>query len=149
MPGGGYTGGMPPSPRTTDDAVERALRDFFAADAPAGLAAAWLFGSQARGTAGPGSDVDVAVLFEEEPPPGLDGLGLRLEGDIERRLGRTVQLVVMNRAPVDLVHRVMRDGRLLAEPNRSRRIAFEVRARNEFFDLEPIRRLYRRQAGAR
>jgi predicted nucleotidyltransferase len=140
---------MSPSPRTADAEVERALRDFFSTDEASGIAAAWLFGSQARGTVGPASDVDVAVLFEDEPPPGLEGLGLRLEGEIERRLGRPVQVVVMNRAPVDLVHRVLRDGRLLAERNRSRRIAFEVRARNEYFDLEPILRRYRRQAAPR
>ena len=156
---GGYTGDrgniadggdMPLGPRTPDGEIERALRDFFAGEgAPGGIAAAWLFGSQARGTAGRESDVDVGVLYEEEPPPGLAGLGLRLEGEIERRLGRPVQLVVMNRAPVDLVHRVLRNGRLLAERNRSRRIAFEVRARNEFWDLEPILRRYRRQEGFR
>jgi hypothetical protein len=42
------------------------------------------------------------------------------------------------------VHRVLRDGVLVCEPNRSARIRFEVRLRNEYFDMEPIRKLYRR-----
>ena len=37
-----------------------------------------------------------------------------------------------------------RDGRLVVDRDRSRRIAFEVLARNEYFDLEPVRREYRR-----
>jgi predicted nucleotidyltransferase len=126
-------------------AIERQLRDFFAARGEAEkIAAAYLFGSVARGTAGPRSDVDVGVLYEEDPPHTLAGLGLDLEGDLERLLGLPVQVVVLNRAPVDLVVRVLRDGRLLLDRDRSRRIRFEVRSRNEFWDLEPVLRLYRR-----
>jgi hypothetical protein len=39
---------------------------------------------------------------------------------------------------------VLTDGRLVSGRNRSALIRFEVRARNEYFDLEPILRLYRR-----
>jgi hypothetical protein len=48
---------------------------------------------------------------------------------------------------VDLAHRVLRDGLLLLERDRSARIRFEVRARNEYFDLLPHLRRYRRKAG--
>jgi hypothetical protein len=51
---------------------------------------------------------------------------------------------VLNYAPVDLIVRVLRDGKLLVDRDRSRRIQFEVRSRNEFWDLEPYLRLYRR-----
>jgi hypothetical protein len=64
--------------------------------------------------------------------------------ELEALLGRPVDLVVLNTAPVDLVHRVMRDGRLLLQPDPSARIAFEVRARNEYFDLLPLLRRHRR-----
>jgi hypothetical protein len=59
-----------------------------------------------------------------------------------------VQLIVMNSAPVDLVHRILRDGVLLVEHDKSARIAFEVRARNDFFDLLPALQQYRRTVGA-
>jgi uncharacterized protein len=55
-----------------------------------------------------------------------------------------VQVVVLNRASPDLVHRVLRDGRLVLDHDRSARIRFEVRSRNEYFDMAPIRALYRR-----
>ena len=108
-----------------------------------GVAAAWLFGSVARGTARPDSDVDVAILTEGSPSRGLDGLHLDMEGEIERTLGLPTNLVVLNRAPVDLAHRVLRDGMLLCEPDRSARIRFEVRARNEYWDLLPYLEEYR------
>ena len=39
--------------------------------------------------------------------------------------------------------RVLRDGLLVFEGDRAVRIRFEVRTRNEAFDLEPILRAYR------
>jgi predicted nucleotidyltransferase len=122
--------------------VERALHEFFAQKQP-GVVAAYLFGSVARGTARAGSDVDVAVLCAGEPPASLAGLPLDLEAELERLLGIPVQVVVLNRAPVDLVHRVLRDGALLIDRDPSARIRFEVKARNEFFDLQPILARYR------
>jgi len=112
------------------------------------VACAYLFGSVARGEAGPGSDVDVAVLLGAPPPATLQGAGFRLEGDLERALGRPVDLVVLNRAPVDLVHRVLHDGVLVFEADRSARVRFEVRARNQYFDLRPILDRYRRAGEA-
>ena len=50
---------------------------------------------------------------------------------------------VLNDAPVDLRARVLRDGRLILDHDRSARIAFEVRTRNEAFDLAPILAAYR------
>ena len=104
----------------------------------------YLFGSVARGEAGPDSDVDIGVLFSAEPAPTLDSPPLDLEGELERRLGRRVQVVALNRASADLVHRVLRDGKLVLDREPAARIRFEVRRRNEYFDLAPIRRLYRR-----
>ncbi len=62
------------------------------------LVAAWLFGSHARGDAGPTSDVDVAVLYDEPPPPTLDGLAVELQGSLEAAVRAPVDLVVLNEA---------------------------------------------------
>jgi predicted nucleotidyltransferase len=135
---------MLPSDR---DATLSAIRAFFATP-PAGTAAVYLFGSVARAESAAGSDVDVAILFDQDPPRTLQGLHLGVADELQRTLGRRVDLIILNRAPADLVHRVLRDGILVCEPSRSARIRFEVRLRNEYFDLEPIRALYRR-TGAR
>ena len=128
----------------TSGDVEPILRDFFAAQTGE-IIAAYLFGSVARGTSGARSDVDVAVLSATTPPATLEGLPLDLADRIERLVKHPVQVVVLNTAPADLVHRVLRDGVLLLDRDPSARIRFEVRARNEFFDLQPIRDLYRRR----
>jgi predicted nucleotidyltransferase len=130
--------------------VEKELREILNERAAAeGIAAAWLFGSVARGTARPDSDVDVGVLYRKTPPLTFEGLCLDLEGDLERALRLPVQLVVLNRAPVDLIVRVLRDGKLLVDLDRSKRIQFEVDSRNEFWDLEPYLKLYRQGTARR
>ena len=109
------------------------------------LVAAYLFGSVARGTDSSNSDIDVGILLRTAPSSGLNDLRFELEGHLERALGRRTQVVILNNAPPDLLHRVLRDGRLLVERDRAARIRFEVRARNEYFDLLPILKRYRRR----
>lgn len=124
--------------------IEQRLRDLFATEDDQ-LIAAYLFGSVARGTAGARSDLDVAVLYAAAPPATLEGLPVDLEHRLERLSGRPVQVIVLNTAPAGLVHRVLRDGVLLLDRDPSARIRFEVRARNEFFDLQPLVARYRRR----
>jgi predicted nucleotidyltransferase len=112
------------------------------------IVAAYVFGSVGRGTARDDSDVDVAILLEEDPPRTLDGLGLDLAVRLQEVLSRRVDLVVVNRAPLDLIHRVLRDGVLVFEADRSMRIRFEVRARRQYLDMLPYLREYRRQSSA-
>jgi predicted nucleotidyltransferase len=123
--------------------IEARLRSFFEADAR-GAIAAYLFGSVARGEAGPSSDVDLGVLFATDPPATLEAPQFTLEAELERVLHAPVQVVALNRAAADLVHRVLRDGRLVLDRDRAARIRFEVKSRNEYFDMAPIRALYRR-----
>jgi predicted nucleotidyltransferase len=108
-----------------------------------GVVAVYLFGSTARGTDTASSDVDVAVLFERTPDARLNGPRLTLEGELERTLGRPVDLVVLNTAPVDLRIRVLRAQHLVLDRDPRARIAFEVRTRNEAFDMAPILESYR------
>ena len=123
--------------------VEARLRAFFEAD-PRGAIAVCLFGSVARSEARADSDIDVGILFEAESPPTLEAPQFALEGALERLLRAPVQVVALNRAPADLVHRVLRDGRLILDRDRSARIRFEVRSRNQYFDMAQVRALYRR-----
>ena len=97
----------------------------------------------------PDSDVDVAVLYRHTPAATFNALPLRLEEEVERLLRRTTQVVVLNRASPDLRARVLRDGVLLLDRDPSFRIRFEVRTRNEWFDILPMLREYRRVKKAR
>jgi predicted nucleotidyltransferase len=124
------------------DPIETALRDFFRGR-PA-FVAVYLFGSQARGRARPDSDVDLGLLFATPPDPTLLAQPYELEAELSQRLGHHVTCTILNTAPPDLVHRVLRDGIIVAETDKPRRIAFEVKLRNEYFDLLPRLRQYRK-----
>jgi len=120
------------------------LVEFFRHCTETDLVTAWLFGSFGRGDARPDSDVDVAILYRQAPAATFDALPLRLEEEVERLLRRTTQVVVLNRASPDLRARVLRDGVLLLDRDPPFRIHFEVQTRNEWFDILPMLREYRR-----
>ncbi len=122
------------------ESVRRGLQDD-----PA-VVAAWVFGSVARGEARDGSDVDIALLLTSPRPHGLDPDAARLTGLLEKQIHLPVDLVVVNHAGADLVHRVMRDGELVIDADPRQRVAFEVRLRNEYFDLKPYLDEYRAAA---
>lgn len=122
---------------------ERVTEELAAADDR--IAAVYLYGSVARGTDSSNSDIDIGILLRTAPSGELNDLRFTLEGDLERVLGQRTQVIVLNDAPPDLLHRVLRDGRLLVDRDRAARIRFEVRARNEYFDLVPILKRYRRR----
>jgi len=97
-----------------------------------------LFGCRARGDANAASDVDLAILLTEKPTS-YDDSPFELAGELESLLHHRVDEVVLNGADPDLIHRVLREGELLVENDRSARIRFEVRARNDYFDMLPYR----------
>ncbi|MEM1416075.1 MAG: nucleotidyltransferase domain-containing protein [Myxococcota bacterium] len=109
-----------------------------------GVSAAYLFGSRARGTERPTSDVDVGVLFAQPRARGLVGLPTELEAALGEALSLPVQVIDLERASPDLVHRVLRDGILVSEADPSARVRFEVKRRNEYFDVLPHLERYRR-----
>lgn len=100
---------------------------------------AYLFGSHARGQAQPHSDVDVAVYIDEGRAEDT-GYGYRanLTTDLMAGLGfNDVDVVVLNRAPPLLYHRVLRDGvRLLARDLRATTTR-EGRAVSRYCDFVP------------
>jgi predicted nucleotidyltransferase len=121
-------------------AIEALLREFLASVAEREeIAAAYLFGSVARGTAGPGSDVGLGVLYSEA----MLWNESELAREIKELLGFPIQLVVLNEAWPELIIRIFRESRLLLEKNRSQRVQFEVQSRNEYWDFEPNLLLYR------
>lgn len=79
------------------------------ADEP--VAFAYLFGSHARGTATPRSDVDVAVHLVEDAEVDTLDLRLHLAGVLEGAIGvGPVEVVVLDEAPLALAGRVREHG---------------------------------------
>lgn len=100
----------------------------------------YLFGSRIDGSARPTSDLDVAVLVD-------GGLGLleqvQLADEIRLVCGvPEVDLVVLDRASLELRAHVVRTGRCIFSRDETRRVGFEVRTLLEYLDFEPtLRRL--------
>ena len=96
---------------------------------------ALLFGSQARGTAHAGSDVDVAI--ESARPLTHLELG-DLIGRLESACGAQVDLVLLNEAPPALAYRIVDEGILIvvkdADALRQRR----HRAILDYLDFRPM-----------
>ena len=105
------------------------------ADAP--VVFAYLFGSRATGAAGPGSDVDVAVLFDDSVRSEERlRLVLRLGRRFEQRLRTEVDLVALNDAPLRLVGRVLATRQTLYCADESARVRYETTMRPLVFDFE-------------
>ncbi len=107
---------------------------------------AYLYGSYARGTAGPLSDVDVAVLLEGAPDARerfqarLDVTGAGME-ILERD---DVDVAVLNEAPLALAFRVIYDGVLLHARSRAARRDYVARITIEYLDFQPCLALWER-----
>jgi|SRR6478672_2635126 len=82
-----------------------------------GVQSASIFGSVARGDAGPDSDIDVVVRLSEDFSQGGFDYFARLE-DLQRRLS------AMLGCRVDVIEEPVRKPRLQAEINRDRALAF-------------------------
>jgi predicted nucleotidyltransferase len=99
---------------------------------------AYLFGSAAVGHDRPDSDVDMAVYLDPSAAPDqhLD-LQLDLGGRLERaaRAG-SIDLVVMNEAPIALLGRILRDRGALYSRDEPTRVRFESRTFREFCDFD-------------
>ena len=87
----------------------------------------------------------MAVYYRDPPSSTLDSAPARLEADLAREFGREVQVVDLARAAPDLVFRVLRDKLVLLDRDKSLRIRFEVRSRNEFWDLEHVLDIVRKK----
>lgn len=105
------------------------------------VVAAYLFGSQARGAPGPLSDIDLAVWAHPE----LDrrerwSLHEGLTGKAADALGTdAVQVVILNDAPPLLAHRVLREGRRLADADPTLRVRLETSAIVRYLDTLALR----------
>jgi predicted nucleotidyltransferase len=123
------------------------LRDLLASSDE--IDCAWLFGSVARGEAGPLSDVDVAVLLNAKvPPEARMDIAAALVEKLESRCDR-VDLVLLDEVSPALQHSVIREGLLLVERDADRRVTFEVRAIQEYLDFQYLSAIYDRELIAR
>jgi predicted nucleotidyltransferase len=124
---------------TLDARQRRTLADLFEREPD--VVAAYLFGSHARGEAGPLSDIDLAVWLDDSQDARQRlRRRLALTARVASLLGTDeVELVVLNGAPPLLAQRVIRDGERLAERSARERIRLETEAVIRYLDTIPLR----------
>ena len=96
-----------------------------------------LFGSTARGKAGPRSDVDIGVLLDPDTPDARN----QVEYEIGRAVGdREVDVIFLKDAPPLLRFEIARDGVVLRQDEDGLWTDFKTRAMIDWWDWEPIAR---------
>jgi uncharacterized protein len=108
------------------DQVDQRIAEAIEALQDLGAVFAYLHGSRASGTTGPDSDVDIAAYFDGRPPEAFQVL-----------LPAGVDLVVLNRAPLELAGRIALDGKLLFERDSRARVVWEATTRKIYLDELP------------
>jgi predicted nucleotidyltransferase len=112
------------------------------------IAAAYQFGSTARGQEGPLSDLDIAILVDDKRAPStldLLRIELLLAYELQRQLAVSeVDLINLNRQRVPLQYSVLRTGRLIYEADAQYRIHFVQKVIQAYLDFEPTLKLISR-----
>ena len=96
---------------------------------------AYIFGSEAKGTSGLLSDIDIAVFVHEgvSKAERFD-LRLRLSSELSAVMSRPVDLVVLNDSPVQLSYEIIRHGKLIFCSDNSTRVDLEVAILSRYLD---------------
>ncbi|MDR3655787.1 MAG: nucleotidyltransferase domain-containing protein [Mycobacterium sp.] len=115
------------------DRVDERVEEAIEALRHRGAVFAYLHGSRAAGTSRTDSDVDIAAYFDEQAPEAFEVV-----------LPSGVDLLVLNRAPLELGGRVAMSGKLLFERDPSARVVWEATTRKIYLDELPRLEIGRR-----
>ena len=128
---------------TLIDAIEKAL------DPIEAVRLAYLFGSRARGTARPDSDLDLAVAYTREADSAQRERARRAVvaavTDALGSLGEHTDVVDLERAPSEIGFAAIHGVRILARSEQER-VRHEVRVARRYDDEAPRRELFRNAA---
>ncbi len=111
-----------------------------ALESDSAIAAVYLFGSSARGTATGVSDVDIGILIHS----GIDeSRYFDLKLDFLSRImavlmTEKVDVVILNRAQLHLAYEIVSHGNLLLDRESRQRSAFEADRIGRFLDFKPF-----------
>ncbi len=107
-----------------------------------GVCLVYLFGSQVEGNLGPMSDYDLALLVDRA----VDGR--RIQARLAHELARALQtdrvdVVLLNRASIELAYAIIAQGKLLYEQDVATRVEYEATVLSRYGDFLPVLRRQR------
>lgn len=104
-----------------------------------GIRLVYIFGSYAKGNNNEKSDIDIAVLLNNDYNP-MDKL--ELIGELTSVLRREdIDLVILNSANPVLRHQVIKYGKLIYMESEDVKVDFEVKVLKEYMDMESFRKV--------
>jgi len=126
--------------KTTLDKIKTMLADFFQRQAE--IEIAYIFGSIARGTESALSDIDIAILIDDQQineDKFRYGYKAEILADLMKILKtNNVDLVILNEANTLLRHRVLYHGRLIYSKNEKKRIEFQTNTIDKYIDFKEL-----------
>jgi predicted nucleotidyltransferase len=102
----------------------------------------YVFGSQARGDTGPGSDLDVGVLVTRDAS--IASLRMELTHILSKFSGEIpLDVIILNQAPLELAYSVISGGHLVYERSTAERVEYEANVMSRYGDYLPYLRMQR------
>lgn len=104
------------------------------------ILAAYFFGSQIKGKSNKHSDVDIAILFDEEvEKEKYADKQILLAEYLRRRLNKEIDIVVLNNASLFLRYHILKEGiKIYEKPDRNEH-NFEAQTIMQYLDFLPIK----------
>lgn len=100
---------------------------------------AYHFGSTAAGTARPDSDLDIAILLDEDADgPSRLSRQIDLYLNLDEMDAREVQVTILNDVSLLFAYNVIAEGKCFYERSPGERVEFQVGALKRYFDFQPI-----------
>ena len=126
--------------KTTLNNIKIILSDYFQRHAE--IEVAYIFGSIARGTESALSDIDIAILIDDQQineDKFRYGYKAEILADLMKILKTNdVDLVILNEANTLLRHQVLYHGKLIYSKNEKKRIEFQTNTIDKYIDFKEL-----------
>jgi len=107
------------------------------------IIAVWLFGSRAREDSRSNSDIDIALLLEDNQIGSFPYLDFKVS--LERVLNGNVDLIILNGSGEVLKHQVRKYGKIVFESSAKKRKQWEILSRKFYQDFLHLHDIYMRK----
>ncbi len=118
--------------------MEKKARQYF--KDTSGVIAAYIFGSFAKEKINQFSDIDIAVLLDNELKEGsYTDLRLKFMTDLSSALEKETDVIILNQAPPFLKYQIFKYGKAVFERDVRKSRSFKAKSILEYFDFKPIK----------
>lgn len=124
--------------------IIKTLKNFFSKEKD--VLFCYLFGSFSYQNFNTESDIDIAVFLDEKKIKNFFQKRLELIAKLSRLLKKETDVIILNdQHSLFFKYVILKEGKLIFERNPEKRIDFELKTLNEYFDFKPYLEMYRRR----